>query len=58
MLVSRSPGDDESNYVSVVSNDEFAQFQQNGFHDDENIDFSPQNGYIDPEEDVAPRKGK
>jgi len=54
----RSPGDAD-NYVSVVSNDEFAQFQQNGFHEeDEDIDFSPQNGYVQPDEDTVPSKGK
>ena len=56
----RSPGESDSNYVSVVSNDDFAQFQQNGFHgeDEEDIDFSPQNGYVQPEDERAPSKGK
>ena len=38
-------------YVSVVTNDDFANFQHNG-HDngDEEIDFTPQNGYVEPED--------
>merc|ERR1712142_386102 len=58
-LRSRSPGGGGGGYVSVVSNDEMQSFQQNGYHDDEDIDFAPQNGYHYPEdEDEAPRKGK
>ena len=52
--------------MSVVSNDDFQAFQQNGYHDDEDIDFNPQNGYYsqeEEEEDHVPlppvqRKGK
>merc|ERR1712227_506152 len=56
----RSPGDAaDKNYVSTVSNDEFNEFQQNGYHDEEDIDFTPQNGYLDPEDDAPmPSKGK
>merc|ERR1712223_1501448 len=62
-LKSRTPGESDKHYVSVVSNDDFQAFQQNGYHDDEDIDFSPQNGYYDEEEDHVPlppvqRKGK
>ena len=59
MIFSRSPGDAEKNYVSTVSNDEFHEFQQNGYHDEEDIDFTPQNGYLDPEDEAPmPSKGK
>ena len=45
--------------MSVVSTDEFSNFQQNGYHDDEDIDFTPQNGYHEPEDNgETPRKGK
>merc|ERR1712012_194927 len=55
----RSPGDAEKNYVSTVSNDEFHEFQQNGYHDEEDIDFTPQNGYLGPEDEAPmPSKGK
>jgi len=58
-LRSRSPGGGGGGYVSVVSNDEMQSFQQNGYHDDEDIDFAPQNGYHYPEDDTeVPRKGK
>ena len=48
----RTPGETDKHYVSVVSNDDFHAFQQNGYHDDEDedIDFSPQNGYYEQEE--------
>merc|ERR1711872_992098 len=52
-LRSRSPGQVEGQYVSTVTNDDFATFRQNGHgqdHEDEEIDFTPQNGYIEPEE--------
>ena len=59
LIFSRSPGDAQKNYVSTVSNDEFHEFQQNGYHDEEDIDFTPQNGYLDPEDDAPmPSKGK
>ena len=59
LIFSRSPGDAEKNYVSTVSNDEFHEFQQNGYHDEEDIDFTPQNGYLDPEDEAPmPSKGK
>ena len=51
----RTPGESDKHYVSVVSNDDFQAFQQNGYHDDEDIDFSPQNGYYDQEEEEEPR---
>merc|ERR1712223_834125 len=54
-LKSRTPGESDKHYVSVVSNDDFQAFQQNGYHDDEDIDFSPQNGYYDQEEEEEPR---
>merc|ERR1712198_541319 len=58
-LRSRSPGGGGGGYASVVSNDEMQSFQQNGYHDDEDIDFTPQNGYHYPEDDTeVPRKGK
>eukprot|EP00092_Neocalanus_flemingeri_P085459 GFUD01107548.1.p1 GENE.GFUD01107548.1~~GFUD01107548.1.p1 ORF type:complete len:2241 (+),score=686.17 GFUD01107548.1:98-6820(+) len=47
---SRSPGEDDTKYVSVVSADDFNSFQQNGYHEDEDIDFTPQNGYLEPED--------
>merc|ERR1711915_564449 len=50
-LSARSPGEvDNKKYVSVVSSDDFNTFQQNGYHDDEDIDFTPQNGYLEPED--------
>jgi len=50
-LSSRPPGEvDNKKYVSVVSSDTFSSFQQNGYHEDEDIDFTPQNGYLEPEE--------
>jgi len=50
-LAARSPGEvDNKTYVSVVSSDDFNSFQQNGYHEDEDIDFTPQNGYLEPED--------
>eukprot|EP00090_Calanus_glacialis_P017720 TRINITY_DN2752_c0_g1_i5.p1 TRINITY_DN2752_c0_g1~~TRINITY_DN2752_c0_g1_i5.p1 ORF type:complete len:1757 (-),score=501.37 TRINITY_DN2752_c0_g1_i5:475-5592(-) len=50
-LAARSPGEaDNKTYVSVVSSDDFNTFQQNGYHEDEDIDFTPQNGYLEPED--------
>jgi len=50
-LSSRPPGEvDSKKYVSVVSSDTFNSFQQNGYHEEEDIDFTPQNGYVEPEE--------
>ena len=47
----RPPGEvDNKKYVSVVSSDTFSSFQQNGYHEDEDINFTPQNGYLEPEE--------
>ena len=60
----RSPGEADKHYVSTVTNDDFQAFQQNGYHDDEDIDFSPQNGYYQEEEEeeeprtVVNSKGK
>ena len=60
----RTSGETDKHYVSVVSNDDFHAFQQNGYHDDEDIDFSPQNGYYQEEEEeeeprtVVNSKGK
>ena len=42
--------------MSVVTNDDFQAFQQNGYHDDEDIDFSPQNGYYSQEEEEEDRE--
>ena len=62
----RLPGQEEK-YVSVVTNDDFNSFQRNGHNGeefgDEDIDFTPQNGYHEPEEmeyeEVGPgRKAK
>ena len=36
--------------MSVVSSDTFSSFQQNGYHEEEDIDFTPQNGYVEPED--------
>ena len=45
----RSPGTGDAGYV--VTNDDFNTFQHNGYHeDDEEMDFTPQNGYLEPEE--------
>ena len=38
--------------MSVVSTDEFNSMQQNGIHDEEELDFTPQNGYHDAEVDI------
>merc|ERR1719233_375530 len=58
-LSSRPPGEvDSKKYVSVVSSDTFNSFQQNGYHEEEDIDFTPQNGYVEPEEmDTQEAKG-
>ena len=43
----------DDKYVSVVTNDDFASFQTNGNghrEEDEEIDFTPQNGYEEPED--------
>ena len=49
---------DSKKYVSVVSSDTFNSFQQNGYHEEEDIDFTPQNGYVEPEEmDTQEAKG-
>jgi hypothetical protein len=49
--------------VSVVTSDDFAAFQgargTNGYHDeDEEMDFTPQNGYIDPDEEEVDGNGR
>merc|ERR1712013_215493 len=50
-LSSRPPGEvDSKKYVSVVSSYTFSSFQQNGYHEEEDIDFTPQNGYVEPED--------
>merc|ERR1712226_81688 len=65
-LDQKLPGQ-EDKYVSVVTNDDFNSFQRNGHNGDEfgdeEIDFTPQNGYHEPEEmeyeEVGPgRKAK
>merc|ERR1712226_1641689 len=47
------PGAEDDKYVSVVGRDELASFQQNGHNGDEfgdeDIDFTPQNGYVEPD---------
>merc|ERR1711971_448658 len=73
MALHRLPGADDDKYVSVVGRDELASFQRNGHNGDEfgdeDIDFTPQNGYVEPEgmeyEEVGqgrklknPKKGK
>merc|ERR1712025_1075899 len=60
-LAPRSPGEDPGKYVSVVTNEDFNNFQQNGYHDEEEIDFTPQNGYMEPDEmewEEEPRESK
>ena len=56
----RSAGADP--IVSVVTTDDFAQFQAgqngNGFHDDEEMDFTPQNGYIEPDDEGGEWQGE
>merc|ERR1711956_199839 len=46
-------GEDDK-YVSVVGRDELASFQRNGHNGDEfgdeDIDFTPQNGYVEPDD--------
>ena len=69
----RLPGAEDDKYVSVVGRDELASFQRNGHNGDEfgdeDIDFTPQNGYVEPDdmeyEEVGqgrklknPKKGK
>jgi len=73
MALHRLPGAEDDKYVSVVGRDELASFQRNGHNGDEfgdeDIDFTPQNGYVEPEgmeyEEVGqgrklknPKKGK
>ena len=73
ILFFRLPGAEDDKYVSVVGRDELASFQRNGHNGDEfgdeDIDFTPQNGYVEPEgmeyEEVGqgrklknPKKGK
>jgi len=53
MSLKRTPGQEDGKYVSVVTKDEFDIFHQNGHgvgEDDEDIDFTPQNGYEGPED--------
>merc|ERR1711936_42716 len=53
MALHRLPGAEDDKYVSVVGRDELASFQRNGHNGDEfgdeDIDFTPQNGYVEPE---------
>merc|ERR1711874_710447 len=53
MALHRLPGAEDDKYVSVVGRDELASFQQNGHNGDEfgdeDIDFTPQNGYVEPD---------
>merc|ERR1712088_624951 len=73
MALHRLPGAEDDKYVSVVGRDELASFQRNGHNGDEfgdeDIDFTPQNGYVEPDdmeyEEVGqgrklknPKKGK
>ena len=50
----RLPGAEDDKYVSVVGRNELASFQRNGHNGDEfgdeDIDFTPQNGYVEPDE--------
>ena len=48
----RTPAEQDKGYVSVVSTEEFNNMQQNGFQDEEEMDFTPQNGYHDAEVDI------
>ena len=48
----RTPGDQDKGYVSVVSTEEFNSMQKNGFNEEEDIDFTPQNGYHDAEVNI------
>merc|ERR1711990_583481 len=53
MALHRLPGAEDDKYVSVVGRDELSSFQQNGHNGDEfgdeDIDFTPQNGYVEPD---------
>merc|ERR1712037_450996 len=53
MALHRLPGAEDEKYVSVVGRDELASFQRNGHNGDEfgdeDIDFTPQNGYVEPD---------
>merc|ERR1712088_794956 len=54
MALHRLPGAEDDKYVSVVGRDELASFQRNGHNGDEfgdeDIDFTPQNGYVEPDD--------
>merc|ERR1712088_301593 len=54
MALHRLPGEQDGEYVSVVGRDDLASFQRNGHNGNENgdedIDFTPQNGYVEPDE--------
>merc|ERR1712072_1613019 len=54
MALHRLPGEQDGKYVSVVDRDDLASFQRNGHNGNENgeedIDFTPQNGYVEPDE--------
>merc|ERR1712212_878937 len=54
MALHRLPGAEDDKYVSVVGRDDLASFQRNGHNGDEfgdeDIDFTPQNGYVEPDE--------
>merc|ERR1712223_391660 len=54
MALHRLPGEQDGKYVSVVGRDDLASFQRNGHNGNENgdedIDFTPQNGYVEPDE--------
>merc|ERR1712066_1029465 len=62
MALHRLPGEQDGKYVSVVGRDDLASFQRNGHNGDEfgdeDIDFTPQNGYVEPDameyEEVGP----
>merc|ERR1712012_1032495 len=54
MALHRLPGEQDGKYASVVGRDDLASFQRNGHNGNENgdedIDFTPQNGYVEPDE--------
>merc|ERR1711990_645861 len=54
MALHRLPGAEDDKYVSDVGRDDLASFQRNGHNGDEfgdeDIDFTPQNGYVEPDE--------
>merc|ERR1712130_148440 len=54
MALHRLPGAEDEKYVSVVGRDELASLQRNGHNGDEfgdeDIDFTPQNGYVEPDD--------